>query len=84
MFVSMFNIYFLAIFNYATLHGDLFTIGILFGAAELLGTLVGEPVIKKFPDWIAMIVSVIFVMVSCLVLRMPGVGQTTIYLVFLF
>ena len=62
----------------------MFTIVILFGAAELLGTLVGEPVIKKFPDWIAMIVSVTFVMVSCLVLRMPGVGQTTIYLVFLF
>ena len=83
MFASMFNIYFLALFNYATLHGDILMIGILFGAAELLGTLFGEPVIRKFPDWIAMIVCLIFVMGTCLILKMPDVDQTTIYVVFL-
>ena len=71
MFVSTSLIFFLAMFNYATLKGDAFTIGILFGAAELLGTLFGEPIIQKFPDWIAMIICVLLVMISSLILRIP-------------
>jgi hypothetical protein len=83
MFISIFNIYYLALFNYSTIKGEVFTIGILFGCAEFLGILVGEPAIHHFPDQKAMIVSTFIVMVCSVILKVPGMDQMTIYVVFL-
>ena len=73
MFVSMFNVYFLALFNYATIKGDIFTVGILFGTAEFLGILFGEPAMHHFPDWLAMIFSMAVVMVCSVLLKMEDI-----------
>ena len=83
MFISVFNIYFLALFNYSSVKGDIFTIGILFGCAEFLGILFGEPVIHYLPDQKAMIGSTFLVMVCSVILKLPGLDQMTIYVVFL-
>lgn len=83
MFICIFNVYYLALFNYSTIQGDLFTIGILFGCAEFMGILFGEPAMHYFPDWLAMIFSVFVVMVCSTILKMPEMEQMTIYVVFL-
>jgi hypothetical protein len=64
------NIYFLALFNYSSIKGDLFTIGILFGFAEFVGNLLGEPVMAYLPDWIGLILSTFVVMVCSVLLKM--------------
>ena len=83
MFVSIFNVYYLALFNYATIKGDMLTVGILFGTAEFMGILFGEPAMHQFPDWLAMMFSVAVVMVCSVVLKMDGIEQSTIYAFFL-
>lgn len=71
MFVCVFNLYYLALLNFATVKGDMFTVGILFGLAEFMGILFGEPAMHHFPDWLAMIFSTVVVMVCSVVLKMP-------------
>jgi hypothetical protein len=66
----MVNIYYLALFNYASIKGDLFTIGILFGFAEFVGNLLGEPAMTYFPDWLGLILSTIVVMICSVLLKM--------------
>lgn len=73
----------MALFNYATIEGDLFTIGILFGSAELLGMCFGEPAMKYLPDWLGLIGDTILIAICSFVLKMPGISQTTIYVFFL-
>jgi hypothetical protein len=46
----------------------------LFGLAEFLGILFGEPAAKQFPDWVAMILSTVAMMICCVILKMPGIG----------
>ena len=83
IFICMYNIYFLAIFNYASIEGDIFTLGMLFGSAEFLGLILGEPILKRFPDWLAMMFSLLVVMVCSVILKMPDVEQAEIYMAFL-
>lgn len=73
MFVSIFNVYYLALFNYSQIKGDMFTVGILFGCAEFMGILIGEPVMHQFPDWLAMIFSVVVVIICSVGLKMEGI-----------
>lgn len=83
MFISVYNVYYLALFNFSTIEGDMFTVGILFGTAEFLGILFGEPVMHKFPDWIAMIFSLVMVMISTCLMRIPELDQMALYGIFL-
>jgi hypothetical protein len=48
MFVSMWNLYYLGLFNYSCIQGDTFSVGILYGVAEILGILIGEPAMHLF------------------------------------
>ena len=73
LFTCMYNIYFLAIFNYKSIEGDIFTLAMLFGAAEFMGLIFGEPLLKIFPDWLAMMFSLSIVMVCSVVLKMKDV-----------
>jgi len=83
MFMAMMNLYFLAMFNYSSLKGDVFTIGILFGLSEVLGVLVGEPLIAHFPDHIAMTCCLVMVMICSFLLKLPDLDNIQIYVYFL-
>ena len=74
MMLCMLNIYYLALFNYSQIKGDIFTVGIVFGLAEFLGILIGEPAANHFPDWIAMTFSTAGMMICCLILKIPHLG----------
>lgn len=46
LFMLMFNMFFLAMYNASEVKGDLFTIGILFGCSESLGMMFGEAILS--------------------------------------
>ena len=83
MYIAMMNIYYLALFNFSSIQGDLFVTGILFGLSEFLGILLSEPLMRKFPDWLALIGSVIMIIISSVLVKTPGVGQSIVYCLFL-
>jgi hypothetical protein len=83
VYICVLNIYYMALFNYATIQGDIFTIGILFGFAEFIGIVIGEPAMKYAPDWLGLIVDTILIGACSVILKEPGISQTTIYTVFL-
>lgn len=83
MFCCVYPIYLLALYNSSAVQGDLFVLGILFGSVEVLGTVVGERIIQMLPDWLGAILSITCILVSSVLLKIPGIGQTAIYLIFL-
>jgi predicted MFS family arabinose efflux permease len=83
MYSCMIFIYFLTMYNYSTFEGDLFNIGILFGVAEVFGILVGEKFVADYPDWLTLIVSVLLASVFNMVVKMPGIPVSLLYLTFL-
>jgi hypothetical protein len=79
----VFNIYFLAIFNSSQVQGNIFTIGILFGLSEALGIMFGERVIQLMPDWVGYIFSTSVIVICSIIVKIPGLDQSVVYVVFL-
>jgi hypothetical protein len=82
MYIGMMNIYYLVLYNAATIQGDIFTTGILFGLAEFMGIMFGEPVMRKMEDYISLIISCSAIMVTSVIVKMP-LSQELLYLTFL-
>jgi hypothetical protein len=82
MYICILNIYYLALYNYTSINGNNFTIGMIFGISDMLGTLLGEYFLRLVPDWIGMLLSIIIVMVASVLLKMPGIDQMTTYAIF--
>jgi hypothetical protein len=74
MYICILNIYYLALYNYTSIDGNNFTIGIIFGVSDMCGTLLGEVVMTLVPDWIGMLLSIIIVMVASVLLKIPGMN----------
>lgn len=72
MYICILNIYYLALYNYTSINGNNFTIGIIFGLSDMLGTLLGEAIMSYIPDWIGMLFSIVIVMIASVLLKMPG------------
>jgi hypothetical protein len=83
LFISVFNIYFLAIFNSSQVQGNIFTIGILFGLSEALGIMFGERLINLLPDWLGYILSTSVIMACSIIVKIPGIDQGLLYAFFL-
>jgi hypothetical protein len=83
MFCCVYPIYLLALYNSSAVQGNLFILGILFGAVEVLGTVLGERIIQMLPDWIGCILSITCILIASILLKIPGIDQTSIYIIFL-
>lgn len=85
MFLSFacFNIYFLTMYDIESIQGNIFTVGILFGLSEVLGIVLAEPLMEYFPDWIGLIASSLVVMILSGLVKVEGLDQSIVYIVFL-
>ena len=82
MYICILNIYYLALYNYTSVNGNQFTIGIIFGLSDFCGCLFGEVILSFVPDWIGMIWSIILVMIASILLKMSEIDQMTTYGIF--
>jgi hypothetical protein len=74
--------YYLGLFNSSELQGNIFTIGILFGISEVLGILIGEPIVHHFPPHLASYFSLTMVLVTSNMVKLD-LDQKVIYGLFL-
>lgn len=70
-------------YNIESIEGNIFTVGILFGLSEVIGIILGEPLMEFFPDWVGLIASSAVVMILSNLVKVKGIDQSIIYVVFL-
>ena len=80
----IYNVYFLALYNSTEVKGNIFTIGMLFSASEVLGVMVVEPILSQVSKKKALVACSILSIITAVVVKLEGVPQMVRYIIFLF
>ena len=83
LIVTVLYVYYIVLFNIGNLKGHIFTTGILFGLSEVLGILIGEPIVKMLPDWLGFQISMSLAFLTWCLLQMGELNQVLTYALFL-
>jgi hypothetical protein len=83
MFIGIFNIYFLGMFNASEIKGNTFKIGAIFGLSELFGTFAGERILTLMPHNFAMIACISIILIVCTLMKTCNLSEELTYVLFL-
>jgi hypothetical protein len=76
------NIYYLGLYNFSTLQGDIFVLGILFSVSEVIGIIFGQTLVAKIPDNVGAVIGLSLVLVSSNMLKMSS-EHHIVYILFI-
>ena len=76
-------IYYLVLFNSAKLQGNILTIGIFFGLSEVIGIFLGEKVTLWFHPVKGTFISIVFISIISLFIKLFDITEGQLYLLFL-
>lgn len=74
LFMLMFNVFFLAMYNASEVRGDVLTIGILFGCSEALGIMFGELILSMVELSNGFIIANFFIILTSVCVKLPGLS----------
>jgi len=83
VFLSVENIYFLAVFNMHKMKGDALNLLAIFGTCEIMGVLFSNRIIQYFPDHIAAAAIMTLLMISTGARKLIELDQKVVYIFYM-